>query len=250
MTEFPHLENAPITEAVIDFRAEPVNTLSVEALGQAVAKRGYLGYTHKGYVIRSEFGFSVNIQADPKVAESGGRAANLGLRLHSNDDKYVAQLRIDGFTLSRLAPYESWDILFQEARRLWVGYRQCVGDVSITRTATRYINNLRLPANELLSRYLTLVPSIPEGLPQNLSGFLHRYMLIDTELRATVILNQALDVRALDEPLPLILDIDAFQESRYVRDDAAAWDVLNKLRGLKNRVFFGCLTPMGIQLYQ
>lgn len=249
MSEFPHLSNAPVTEAVIDFRVEPVAALGVDGLTKSVAERGYLDYVHKGYVIRSEFGFSVNIQADPKVAH-GGRAANLGLRLHSQDDKYVAQLRIDGFTLSRLAPYESWENLFQEARRLWAGYRECVGLLSITRTATRYINNLRLPVTEPLERFLKLVPSLPQGLPQGLSGFLQRYVLSEASLEATVILTQALEVLTLDKPLPVILDIDAFLQTRYSGDDVGVWDALSRLRTLKNRVFFGCLTTEGVDLYR
>src|SRR5215472_5554563 len=115
MSEYPHLRHAPITEAVIDFRVEPVGALGLEALTKAVTERGHFGYAPKGYVVRSEFGFSVNVQAEPKVAH-GGRATNLGLRLHSQDDKYIAQVRVDGFTLSRLAPYESWRNLFQEAK--------------------------------------------------------------------------------------------------------------------------------------
>jgi uncharacterized protein (TIGR04255 family) len=235
-------------EAVIDFRVEPIAAVTVEHLMAEVAQRGHLGYVPKGYVVRSEFGFSVNIQAEPQVAHAG-RAANIGIRLHSPDEKYVAQLRIDGFTLSRLVPYESWEPLFREARRLWAGYLECVGQLSITRTATRYINNLRLPPTEPLDRFLRLVPAIPAGLPQGLSGFLQRYILLEAEPEATVILTQALEVATLDKPLPVILDIDAFRSSRHSGDDVTVWNSLGQLRNLKNRIFFSCLTEGGVQLY-
>src|SRR5262245_37268881 len=114
-----HLPNAPITEAVIDFRVETPAAVTVEMLDAALAERGYLGYTKKGPIIRGEFGFSLTAKEGPVTRAA--QSSVIGVRLHSADERYVAQLSVEGFTLSRLQPYESWETLIGEARRLWQG---------------------------------------------------------------------------------------------------------------------------------
>jgi uncharacterized protein (TIGR04255 family) len=248
MTQFPHLRKAPIMEAVIDFRVVPAAGITVQALINEIAHRGNLGYLHKGFVVRSEFGFSLKVDAEPQVAHEG-RATSIGVRLHSADERYVAQLSVEGFTLSRLAPYETWEDLVSEARRLWRGYTQCVGPGEITRIATRYINNLHLPFVPNLGRFLKLQPNIPEGFPEALSEFLQRYVLYDAEGQATVIVTEALAETSPEKPLPVILDIDAFRSMKVAVDDANVWSYLEQLRTLKNRIFYSCLTEAGLELY-
>ena len=247
MAQIRHLPNAPITEAVIDFRVEPAVT--VEALVGALAQRDNLGYRRKGPIVRSEFGFSLNVQEEPPAVAHAGQATSIGVRLHSVDDKYVAQLSVEGFTLSRLRPYESWENLVQEARRLWQGYQECLGPTRITRVATRFINNLRLPMAENLELFLNLLPGLPPGVPENLSGFLQRFVIHDAKTEATVILTQALEEILPEKPLPLLIDIDAFRFQEFGANEPKVWEYLNQLRELKNRVFFGCLKEAAIQLY-
>lgn len=249
MAEFPHLRNAPITEAVIDFRVEPDSAVTVEELIQSLASRNNLGYVQKGVLVRSEFGFSLKIEAEPQVAH-GGRATTIGVRLHSPDDKYVAQLSVEGFTLSRLEPYETWENLVGEARKVWAGYLECLGPGHMTRIATRYINNLRLPFSSPPEQFLKLLPVLPPGLPDALSEFLQRYVLHDATSQATVIVMEALERTVPTKPLPVILDIDAFRSVRIPTNDSHVWEYLTQLRDLKNRIFYGCLTPAGVELYQ
>src|SRR5213593_4864709 len=162
MAEIRHLPRAPITEALVDLRVQVPPGFSVEALVRALDQRDNLGYTKKGAIVRGEFGFSLNVQQGSTAA---GRATSVGVRLHSADEKYVAQLSVEGFTLSRLQPYESWENLIHEAERLWAGYRECLAVERIVRVATRYINNLRLPPTADWARFLNLLPMLPEGLP-------------------------------------------------------------------------------------
>jgi uncharacterized protein (TIGR04255 family) len=251
MAEPRYLRRAPITEAVIDLRVEPTTGSSVDALVGALGQRGNLGYVPKGFLIHSEFGFSLKVEAaDPKVMPHEGHATTTGVRLHSPDEKYVAQLGVGGFALSRLEPYESWENLVTEAQRLWRGYLECLGLGVVTRTATRYINNLGLPFTPQLADFLTLVPTLPQGLPENLSSFLQRYVLQDVATQANVIVTEALAEALPGKPVPVILDIDVFRQTRLDVNDANVWTYLEQLRGLKNRIFFSCLTETGVALYR
>jgi uncharacterized protein (TIGR04255 family) len=201
----------------------------------------------KNPIVRSEFGLALDVEQRRAIAYDP-RATSIGVRLHSPDERYVALLSIEGFTLSRLEPYQSWEDLLREALPLWQRYVQCLGPGTITRIATRYINNLRLPSTDL-ELYLDLLPRLPQGLPTAISGFLQRYVLQDAQTEATVLLTEALPESSPGPPVPLILDIDAFRHARFSIGEEAAWRYLEQLRVLKNRAFFACLTEAAVQLY-
>jgi len=244
-----HLNHAPITEAVIDLRIETPTGITFEAFERLLEGHNNLGYVKKSRIMTGAFGFA--LKADESVQPLAERSRRIGVRLHSPDEKYVGQLSLEGFTLSRLQPYESWDNLIAEARRLWAGYSACLGGPRIIRAATRYINNLRLPITRPLEQFLNLVPLIPNDLSNvMLSGFLIRHVLNDPQSQATVILTEALEVKSLDAPLPIILDIDAFKEAPFSAPGSAVWAYLDQLRALKNRAFFACLTDPGVALYR
>jgi uncharacterized protein (TIGR04255 family) len=247
MAQPRHLSNAPITEGLIDLRVEAPAGVTVDTLVAAIAQRNNFGYTLKNPIIRSEFGFSLNVQQSRAIAHDP-RATSIGVRLHSPDERHVALLSIEGFTLSRLEPYGSWEDLLRETLPLWRGYAECLGPGTITRIATRYINNLRLPSTDL-ERFLDLLPRLPQGLPSAVSGFLQRYALQDALTQATVLLTEALPEASTGPPVPVILDIDAFRHARFPMDDQTVWQYLEQLRVLKNRVFFTCLTEAGVELY-
>ena len=60
----------------------------------------------------------------------------LGYRLDSADGLNVAQVRIDGFTFSRLMPYESWDRMVEDAWVVWKRYLATSRPLGIERIAT------------------------------------------------------------------------------------------------------------------
>ena len=78
---------------------------------------------------------------------------------------------MDGFTFSRLKPYETWENLRDEAYRLWQKYRE-ITSPEIIRVALRYINKLEFPLPiKNFSDYLTAAPIVPAELPQGVSSF-------------------------------------------------------------------------------
>src|SRR4029077_12173346 len=138
------LAHAPIMEAMIDLRVRVAEGMSVALLDEALGNANF-GYGKKGPILRGQFGFSFNTDNAPMAQPLLSETMIVGGRFHSLDEKYVAQFTTEGFTLSRLAPYETWEALIDEAKRVWDVYRTCVRATRIHRTATRYINNLSLP---------------------------------------------------------------------------------------------------------
>lgn len=65
-----------------------------------------------------------------------------------------------------------------------------------------------------------------------------------------MILTLALDGFSGDTPVPVLLDIDAFTQSEFEPTDQQVWTVLEQLRVLKNRAFFGTITEKAAELYE
>jgi uncharacterized protein (TIGR04255 family) len=244
------LARAPIVEAIIDLRVHVLDGMSVVQLEKSLGDFDF-GYQKKGPILRGQFGFMVNTEASPIAPQLTSETNIIGLRLHSADEKYVAQLTTEGFTLSRLEPYECREALIEEAKRVWDIYRSCVKATRIHRAATRYINNLRLPmhSGDRFEKYPTGMPTMPSDYPQSISSFLQRFVVNDEPSHATAILTQALDQVTTAGTLPVILDIDVFRETKFSADSPEVWNYLADLRILKNRFFFGAITDAAMELY-
>ena len=248
MAKQRHLPHAPITEALIDFRVTHREGLTFTELKSAIDSID-IGYYVKGPISEGTFGFMLAPDGQPSTTTE---SSQVGLRLHSNDEKYVAQFTIAGFTLSRLPPYETWENLLAETRRLWAVYVQRLSPKSVERVATRFINNLQLPLEPGASfqLYVNKLIDVPDEAPQVVEAFLQRFRLVDIESGSRVIVTIALDGLKAGVPAPVILDVDAFLAANFKPMDGTIWSFLEKLRELKNRSFFGTITEVAAELYE
>lgn len=249
MAQPRHLSHAPITEALVDIHVEPQRAFSFGGLQKAFSNLDF-GYYLKGPIAHGTFGFKLT--SDGQQPETRAEAAQIGLRLHSDDEKYVAQCRVNGFTLSRLPPYEDWAALMLETKKIWSMYKQRTAPVCVIRVAARFINNLKLPLEpgETLQKYLQKFADVPEEAPQALTSFFQRFQLSDMSSRALVNLTLALEMAPPSGPVPVILDIDAFVQKTLDPEGPELWKILDDLRKLKNRCFFGTLTEQALELYE
>ncbi len=249
MARWRHLSRAPITEALIDIQVTPKEGLTFEALRAGLGTSAF-GYYAKGSIAEGLLEFS--FPAEGKEPQTSSRAAQVGMRFHSNDEKYVAQCRLRGFTLSRLPPYEDWEHLRTEATRIWKVYAERLAPARVKRVATRFINNLPLPmqTGESYQLYFNKLVEVPEGAPQAVEMFFQRFQLVDTETGARVILTLTHGGGAANGVLPVILDVDAFSETDLDPGDREIWAILERLRDLKNRTFFGTITERAAELYE
>lgn len=243
-----HLSRAPITEALIDFHVRLSSAADLSSL-QGLAEQLGETYEQQGPIFQVQTKWSV---APKEVPRTRVDSQELGLRLHSRDGKYVLQTRLNGFTISRLEPYEQWTTLVAEARRLWAYYSNAMSVEAVTRIATRYINNLRLPMKhgESFEAYLSKPPAIPDDLPQGVLGFMQRIVLLNAELdiRANVI--QLLQEGPVPvDHVPVILDIDVYKQVSCVPDAEDLWTMLPELRRFKNEIFFANLTEKAVELF-
>lgn len=235
-----HLQSAPLTEAIIDFRvkARPgLHAHEFSTLKPVLADRFPK--------VDESRGGQVTFQLSPAGAVTPG-LQDLGLQgyfFKSPDDKLIAQFRVDGFTLNRLEPYTSWKELLPIAMELWQLYCKVASPEAAIRVALRYINRISLPSDlSDLALYLRSAPSVPPELPQDIGAFFSRITIHDPDRLLAAHVVQALEKNAATRKITLILDIDAFRDVDMPPDDPKLEMTFTHLHDFKNLIFFSYLT--------
>jgi uncharacterized protein (TIGR04255 family) len=244
-----HLRNAPITEAIIDFRVKLPDPFDVNVF------RGLKEQLHERFPKAEEArlfkgGFKVETGLTSQFSQDMGLH---GFLFKSEDDLNVVQFRKDGFTFSRLKPYTSWEEVFPEAWRLWEIYREKSSPENLFRIAVRYINHLRLPLPfQQFSDYLEAPPNLPPDIPQNVSSFLTRQVIHDLDSGIAINLTQALEGSAADtQHAIIILDIDAYKSREYQpNDESVLLQEFEALHKMKNLIFFSSITEETAGLFE
>lgn len=244
MAEYSILSNAPIVEAVIDIRIRVKEDLQLEQLN-SISSAVCEQYPDKKE--RHKWEGKLEFKKGETPISTTTEAVD-GYVFTSADQKQIFQARLDGFTFSRLKPYETWERFRDEAYRLWLLYRGVVSP-EITRVALRYINKMEFPL-PVISDYLTGAPIVPDGLPQGVSSFLTRVVIHEPEIDAAAIITQALEQVVNPNILPIILDIDVFKQKPEGIREEDAWETLEKLRHFKNKIFFKSITEKAKELFQ
>lgn len=176
----PHYKNAPIREAVIDIKVELSPDIDLEKL-RAIHRQIVTDYPREETRHLSEGLF----QFAPEVRATAQQKPWAVLFWNAPNNQIV-QARLDGFSFSRLEPYEDFDHLKTEARRLWDIYREVALPTKIRRVAIRYINQLELPGNRVDPEdYMNAYPYVSEKLPDELRSigpFLMNLQLLQDDL--------------------------------------------------------------------
>jgi uncharacterized protein (TIGR04255 family) len=244
-TVFP---NAPITEALIDIRAQLPAEVTVASLGafhDAIQQR----YPNRQELTGWEAGFQIG---GGTAAVAQASAQPVGAIYGSANGTKAVQARLNGFTFNRLKPYESWEPFRNEAIELWQHYCAIARPVSVTRLALRYINRIEipLPLGEF-KEYVLTVPEIAPGLPQGLQQFLMRLEIPYPNDDVLAIVTETMEsVKETSKVLPFILDIDVFREVVLDPGSNETWSILETLRVIKNDIFFKSVTEKTKELFR
>ena len=248
MPEFEHLPKAPIIEALIDVRVRLPRGDALEPI-HAFADAIESDYPDRRERTRGQVQLELSA---PGAVEVAAKSATIdGLVLHSADGRQIVQGRLDGFTFSRLTPYQGWNDIQREARRLWQQYDKCVKPAAVQRLAVRCINRILLPTPVgQFSDWIKTLPVVAAGLPQSLAGFLLRLQMPFDELDARANVVLAVEPGDFQHDVPILFDIDAFLMPREALRDDMLWEKMDDLRIIKNNVFFETLTEKALELFR
>lgn len=241
--------NAPITEALLDVRANLPAGASLETLA-TYHDRIKSHYPYKRERQRWQIGHEMKPGSPPSVL--GPTGGPDGYIFESQDKKQVVQARLDGFTFNKLKPYDRWESLRDEAMQLWGQFVEVAKPIGIGRLALRYINRIEipLPVGDL-KEYIITGPEIARDLPQGLANFFMRLMIPSIDARAVAIVTLTMEApTTMEGPLPIIFDIDAFREESLEPESGEISKTLEYLHEFKNNIFFGSITEECKKLFR
>lgn len=250
MSDYLHLDGAPIVEALIDFRVNHTSNVTVETLKEVVDALPPDLTKEVEEKTRHTATFSFGKDEGPQASTSG---TIIGYWCKTEDGLNIAQVRLDGFTFSELMPYSNWENFSKKAKAAWDAYRSITECSVITRLAVRYINHLELPLKpgEEFEKYLISPPNVPDGLPQAISNFLKRVTIVDENKDISAHVTQTLlPISDKQKNVVVVLDIDAFKDLSEDVDADEIWDIFSKLKNLKNDIFFGHITTDCRELFE
>ena len=175
------------------------------------------------------------------------------LQFLQEDEKQLVQVRVQGFSFNRLAPYTRFDDYLPEIERAWTLYVSLVHPVQVRQIRLRYINRILLPMIEGrvdLDHFFTVAPRLPEEDKLTLLGFLNQHVAVETATGNQV--NMVLTAQSLEgNRLPIIFDNGVSNSDPCEPDDRPhILGNIQALRALKNRIFRKTLTEPCLALFQ
>ena len=232
-------KNAPITEAALDVRVRTAVDIDVESLsvGQDPLYPD---------LFRKPIKMEVRVEASSDTLAASAAAANtpLGFAFRSEDQKQIYQIRTDGFTHNRLAPYLEWDVFVAEARRLWLIYKSVVKPEAIELIGLNYLNELFIPGGVSLDDYFRTYIEVPPELPQTLNVFSLGYQLTIPDGGGFLHVAQSYGPPKKPSFVTVHLNIQAFRQVDITGDttEDVLWPMFEALREAKSMAFEACIT--------
>ena len=245
------LANAPIVEAVLDIDCDLPAGQQLASL-EVVSRDAYRGrYPKSRKQLVQEHAIEASPDGPPRVAAGPHRVQ--AFQVLQDDEKQLVQVRAQGFSFNRLAPYSSLDDYLGDIEDAWRTFVQITFPVQVTAIRLRYINRILIPmvGGEVdLEEYLRVAPLIPKGAGLKLVGFLSQQLAVETDTGNQV--NIVLSPQAPEGGfLPVIFDNTAASLERGEPQDWP-WicEKIENLRVLKNRVFKETLTEPCLNLFR
>ena len=244
------LAHPPIVEAVVDIDCDLPVGVDFASLEAPARERFATEYPRFRRQMLQEHQIK---KAAESPLEHNVRTEVQAFQFFKDDERQIVQVRSEGFSFNRMAPYSSLDEYVPEIERCWHLFVQMVEPSQIRRITLRYINRILLPTVDTLvdlDEYLALSPQLADENTLKFVGFVDQHSVVekDTNHLANVILvMQDLD----GEKLPLIFDIEAMHIG-FVdpRDWATIQTTITSLRRLKNLIFRKTLTEKCLNLFQ
>jgi len=247
---FGHFPRPPIVEAVIDIRARPTKAFEESGV------RMYLEKALSSYCFldsQREYQHNVRVENGKPASQQLHDLGWRGTRFQSEDKKHISQFNRDGFVISRLSTYESWQQFSEEGVRLWKIFKTLAEPSDILRVGLRFINRIPLPPGEQsIEDFIHPAPAPPGNFKLPFINYLHHDTLaVPGHPYAINVIQTVQPAQAsAGDGVALILDIDVFTTEGIELSDETLSRRLLEMRWLKNKVFFGSITDRTKELFR
>lgn len=234
-----HLSKAPIVEATIafDFVAAPEE---LSRLRDSFFKSIEPEYPSQTPIRKAQITFT-------EGGSSGHTSDVVGYRCLTADGKNVCAVIERSFICSRLAPYEDWERLLCEFRRLWEIFAS-LHKVQISKVAVRYINKILVPLGREIFDWIYTFPKLAPDLPQDMFGVFVRLEIVIPQPPGTLIVTEAKLPPENEQFVAIALDHDL--QFPMTDETGDVWALLAKARELKNQYFFASVSEERLKEYE
>lgn len=170
-----------------------------------------------------------------------------GAALVSADGLQIFQIRPDGFSHNRLAPYQDWKTFSAEARRLWGVYKTAVNPEFVELIGLNYINQITIPGGVEISDYLRAYIHVPPELPQMLEVHNFQLQMGAPDSNAKIGIVVSFGNTGTDNTIPVTLNVQGFMFLNKPAADLSEdelWATFDQLRETKNLAFESCISDI------
>ncbi len=248
MPDFPHLNPAPIVEALIFFQADASASWKPETLRSELAPL-WPAHTEVQELRMVKIEFRVGPPKEPP--QDSITPGVEGLIFRSKSSPTVYQARRDGFVASWLKPYPDWETFQADAVARWEQYARAVGLPVLHSVMVKFINRVEFPKSDFSpKRYFTTHPPPPPKLGWEVGNFEQKaeYLVSGTSYAVQTVLARAFD--AAPDSLAFVLDIEVRLRDPITAPEDRLGAVLPEMRRLINKAFFGILTKKAWEKYR
>lgn len=195
------------------------------------------------------------------IAATPGGPPEVSVRHHGveafqflqDDEKQLVQVRAQGFSFNRLAPYTSLDDYIPTIKEAWRVYSGLATPVQIRLIRLRYINRILLPFREgrvNLDNFFTVGPRLPDEKNLVFTSFFNQHTAVELQTghQVNIVLTSQ---PPQGDQLPVIFD-NCVAASEPGEPENWDWilTTIRSLRDLKNRIFKKSLTEQCLKLFQ
>jgi uncharacterized protein (TIGR04255 family) len=237
---FLHLASSPIAESVVQWTAR--SSYGPQDLAWQSRFKELLPNFPVSFPTHSQ-SIETMIVEDGSTHQTVNRPW-LGLRLESEDKKWIVQTDYQGVVLSRLRPYCGWDEFVSQGLKVWDAYRECAEPSEIQRLSVRSINVIEVNSFDAVRDYLQHPPECLDNADLPASGFMYQSLHRIPNHPYQVNVVRTIPPKNHDKigTPALIVDIDSMTSESHLKLDSSPNHLL-ALKWLKDKTFFSLITP-------
>lgn len=237
--QFSSLADAPIIESTMRFACRPEGVWSKKILDAQLPDNK---------IHQPLYEVTLETEVRPGDANRSTQTNSFeGMSYQTDDTLGVARFLRNGFVYSRLKPYPGWDRFAPEALRLWSIYCNIASPSEVHPLELRFINLIKNVSAENLKDVLRDPPSQFNGVSPATFLYQSTFDVPGHDFSVKVVktlMTKTPAGRATEGGL--ILDISVSTTRPLTTENRDWYAPLNKMRWLKNKMFFGLLTDSAL----
>jgi uncharacterized protein (TIGR04255 family) len=244
--QWPKLQKPPIVMVICQVVFDNKETVSLSSNVVASIRK-----TLPKEFINRHTNIDLNLSAPLPLGEStvkGGANTRISAHVyHTDDQKKKLEIALNRITYTDETPYSGFDELRKSVDLYLSSLNDYLKDTSVKRVSLRFINRFSLDEFSDATKYFKTVISSTEDdvMSYPVAGYSFKWTSqIPENTRAIV--NQELS-HGVDK-YEYLFDIDVLCDNNLLYDKETILSITDKLRIIKNDLFFSNLTPKTIAL--